>query len=153
MKKDEPMRNINPFGLRLQPELKARIEAAAAYNHRSINAEIVARLEETFLAKDMGAMEALNAAITQDALDAIDSWVATTPDEIEGQRDKLLTESIHLEQQLCMNRLAIKALMDRLQHVDEGQRGQITHELMLLRAKTEQLQIEQLEVDEQLKHF
>lgn len=50
MKKDEPMRNINPFGLRLQPDMKARIDAAAAYNHRSINAEIVARLERTFWA-------------------------------------------------------------------------------------------------------
>lgn len=48
MKKDEPMRNINPFGLRLQPDLKSRIEASAAYNHRSINAEIVARLEASF---------------------------------------------------------------------------------------------------------
>ena len=48
MKKDEPMRNINPFGLRLQPDLKAKIEAAAANNRRSINAEISARLEATF---------------------------------------------------------------------------------------------------------
>lgn len=48
MKKDESMRNINPFGLRLQPDLKARVEAAAASNHRSINAEIVARLEASF---------------------------------------------------------------------------------------------------------
>ena len=48
MKKDEPMRNINPFGLRLQPDLKARLEAAAAENKRSLNAEISARLEESF---------------------------------------------------------------------------------------------------------
>ncbi|QAY87213.1 hypothetical protein CUN61_26150 [Pseudomonas arsenicoxydans] len=42
------MRNINPFGLRMQPELKAKIEAAAEKNRRSINAEIHARLEESF---------------------------------------------------------------------------------------------------------
>lgn len=48
MKNEEPMRNINPFGLRLQPDLKARIEAAAEKNRRSINAEIHARLEESF---------------------------------------------------------------------------------------------------------
>lgn len=47
MKKDEPMRNINPFGLRLQPELKARLEEAAEKNKRSLNAEISARLEIT----------------------------------------------------------------------------------------------------------
>ena len=42
------MRNINPFGLRMQPDLRAKIEAAAELNHRSLNAEIVARLEESF---------------------------------------------------------------------------------------------------------
>lgn len=41
------MRNINPFGLRMQPDLRAQIEEAAARNHRSLNAEIVARLEES----------------------------------------------------------------------------------------------------------
>lgn len=40
------MANIAPFGLRMQPDLKARIEAAAKANNRSMNAEIVARLEE-----------------------------------------------------------------------------------------------------------
>lgn len=44
---DSQMRNINPFGLRMQPELKAKIESAAKANHRSLNAEIVARLEDS----------------------------------------------------------------------------------------------------------
>jgi hypothetical protein len=48
MKNDEPMRNINPFGLRLQPDLKAKLEEAAKQNKRSLNAEISARLESTF---------------------------------------------------------------------------------------------------------
>ena len=52
------MRNINPFGLRLQPELKARLEEAANENKRSLNAEITARLEESFSAKpDTAALE------------------------------------------------------------------------------------------------
>lgn len=38
--------NIAPFGLRMQPELKAQVEAAAARNGRSINAEIVHQLTE-----------------------------------------------------------------------------------------------------------
>ena len=45
MKIQNPMRNINPFGLRLQPELKSVLEDAAEKNKRSLNAEIVARLE------------------------------------------------------------------------------------------------------------
>lgn len=47
MKEDDLIRNINPFGLRMQPALKARIEEEAKKNHRSINAEITARLEES----------------------------------------------------------------------------------------------------------
>lgn len=39
---------IPPFGLRLQPALKAALEKAAKQNGRSLNAEITARLEATF---------------------------------------------------------------------------------------------------------
>ncbi|WP_313416060.1 Arc family DNA-binding protein [Stenotrophomonas sp.] len=41
--------HINPFGLRMQPELKERLEEAASESGRSLNAEIVARLEESFV--------------------------------------------------------------------------------------------------------
>lgn len=44
----KPMANIPPFGLRMQPDLKARVEASARQNNRSLNAEIVACLEERF---------------------------------------------------------------------------------------------------------
>lgn len=40
--------NIPPFGLRMLPELRSRIEAAAAATNRSMNSEIVARLEASF---------------------------------------------------------------------------------------------------------
>ena len=42
----ELLANIAPFGLRLQPELKERIKEAAELHGRSMNAEIVAILEE-----------------------------------------------------------------------------------------------------------
>ncbi|MCA7953848.1 hypothetical protein LGM43_26625 [Burkholderia seminalis] len=45
MTKKVPVSTIVPFGLRLQPELKARLEAEAALNNRSLNAEIAERLE------------------------------------------------------------------------------------------------------------
>lgn len=61
MRKEEPMRNINPFGLRMQPELKAKIEAAAEKNRRSINAEIHARLEESFAPRTMDEVESTHA--------------------------------------------------------------------------------------------
>ena len=37
-----------PFGLRLRPELRAKIEQAAGQNRRSVNSEIVSRLEQSF---------------------------------------------------------------------------------------------------------
>lgn len=40
--------HIPPFGLRLQPELKSQIEEAARTAGRSMNAEIVYRLEQSF---------------------------------------------------------------------------------------------------------
>ncbi|MEX5744648.1 Arc family DNA-binding protein [Massilia sp. X63] len=43
-----PTAHITPFGLRMQPELKERLEAAAQEAGRSLNAEIVARLEQSF---------------------------------------------------------------------------------------------------------
>jgi hypothetical protein len=48
--------NITPFGLRMQPELKRRVEAAAKANGRSLNSEIVARVERT-LQEDSGILE------------------------------------------------------------------------------------------------
>lgn len=40
-------RDIAPFGLRMPPELKALIEAFARKNSRSINSEIIGRLNES----------------------------------------------------------------------------------------------------------
>ena len=39
--------SITPFGLRMQPELKQQIEEQARANGRSLNAEIVWRLEKS----------------------------------------------------------------------------------------------------------
>lgn len=42
-----PMANIPPFGLRMRPDLKTKIEEAARANNRSLNAEIVSRLYDS----------------------------------------------------------------------------------------------------------
>lgn len=52
-KSDDPeakIANISPFGLRLQPDLKKRVEEAARKANRSLNAEITSRLEFSFAA-------------------------------------------------------------------------------------------------------
>lgn len=41
-------RNINPFALRMPPELRAQVEASAKASGRSVNSEIVTRLQESF---------------------------------------------------------------------------------------------------------
>ena len=38
---------MNPFGVRMPPEVKAELEKLAEQNRRSLNAEIVVRLEES----------------------------------------------------------------------------------------------------------
>ncbi len=43
-----PTSHIAPFGLRMQDDLRERLEAAAADSGRSLNAEIVARLMTSF---------------------------------------------------------------------------------------------------------
>lgn len=43
-----PTGQIAPFGLRMLPDLKEKIEQAARDSGRSMNAEIVARLEQSF---------------------------------------------------------------------------------------------------------
>lgn len=53
-KEREPLANIAPFGLRMQPELKDRISASARRNNRSMNAEIVHRLEMSLWLEETG---------------------------------------------------------------------------------------------------
>lgn len=53
-----PVASITPFGLRLQPDLKRRVEEAAKLNGRSLNAEIAARLEASLRHENPNAGEA-----------------------------------------------------------------------------------------------
>lgn len=61
-------RDINPFGLRMPGDLRERVEHAAAKSGRSLNAEILDRLQRSFQASaDSGAQSELQLP----ALDAI----------------------------------------------------------------------------------
>jgi len=51
---DRKIANIAPFGLRMQPELKQQIEEQALASGRSLNAEIVWRLEQSLKADATG---------------------------------------------------------------------------------------------------
>lgn len=52
-------RDIAPFGVRMPPDLKERVQAAAKVNNRSMNAEIVATLEREYPAEVYSAEEFL----------------------------------------------------------------------------------------------
>ena len=45
-------RDITPFALRMPPEMRTRVEASAKEKRRSLNAELLARLESTFAEED-----------------------------------------------------------------------------------------------------
>jgi hypothetical protein len=49
---DSSPKQIPPFGLRLPSDLKLRVQEAAAANNRSMNAEIVARINASFKMED-----------------------------------------------------------------------------------------------------
>lgn len=46
-------RSINPFGLRLQPDLKEMARVEAEKNHRSINTELTLLIEDGFKWREM----------------------------------------------------------------------------------------------------
>jgi len=97
MNEEELIRNINPFGLRMQPQLRARMEEAAKQNNRSLNAEITRRLEESFEAKATSEGRAnaleLKAMMTESSLlAALTALVQQQPKSDE--RDTLLKQLI-----------------------------------------------------------
>jgi predicted HicB family RNase H-like nuclease len=44
--------NLQPFGVRLQPDLKEWLAERAVMNHRSLNSELVKRLEDSRKAEE-----------------------------------------------------------------------------------------------------
>jgi len=57
-------RDITPFALRMPPEIRTKIDQAAKENRRSLNAEIISRIEATIsieqMLKHMGATTPLH---------------------------------------------------------------------------------------------
>jgi len=78
---DRKVASIAPFGLRMQPELKQQIEEQAMASGRSLNAEIVWRLEQSLKADAPGqswiksAKQAASATAADDRLSALEAEV------------------------------------------------------------------------------
>lgn len=64
-KKSDEMKigSIAPFGLRMMPDLREKLEAAARMNGRSMNAEVIARLEDSLSGASVRQLEGENAAL------------------------------------------------------------------------------------------
>jgi hypothetical protein len=74
--------HIAPFGLRLQPELKERIEAASKTAGRSMNAEIVDRLDRSFAAAKFEMNQSVPALLVE--LEERDETESRLRDNIRG---------------------------------------------------------------------
>lgn len=106
-----PVANITPFGLRMQPDLKAKVEEAARTNNRSLNSEIVARLEYSFqpeFMKDANLSAAMQAVFStmQRRLDTIDDkgmvLESASREDLEAElakRDEQRRREAHEEEQ------------------------------------------------------
>lgn len=78
----EKVGNVAPFGLRMLPTLKDQIAAAADQNGRSMNAEIVTRLEASLIGAGGGG-------------DAIDQVFVNTMAKLTGEDGALDGEYLH----------------------------------------------------------
>jgi hypothetical protein len=73
-----PTGQIAPFGLRMLPEQREKIEEAARVSGRSMNAEIVARLQASF-EDDKGLPEGVRMAVE----DAAEDWGVSFEEALE----------------------------------------------------------------------
>jgi plasmid stability protein len=82
---------LRPLMTRIPESLRARLEKSAARSHRSMNAELIYRLEESYRREEreqiigLAAQQATTAATTAmietlgPKLDAINSWITGRP--------------------------------------------------------------------------
>ena len=103
----KPMAHIAPFGLRMQPDLKAKVEEAARANNRSLNAEIVARIEQAeVMLRDLQAIEDVGYSLFGKRVplsDFHEMLLEFSERYIEGvkESDKLAKQNFELHQKLA----------------------------------------------------
>jgi plasmid stability protein len=96
-------REINPFGLRMPADLREKLEVEAAKAGRSMNAELVHRLQQSFFMLEQHEemnqrqMEALTITIRYETLRSVAKRTATQEkefQEIARQRDKFFHQIV-----------------------------------------------------------
>lgn len=109
------------FKLRLPAELKARIDEAAAGNRRSINAELIARLETTFELDQF--MSERKAGSYAEAYDMLESVLADN-DRMTASGEQSFGTAYSLVEKLLEEKLApIRELLaQKSGRVDVGER-------------------------------
>jgi hypothetical protein len=81
---DAPMAKITPYGLRLPPDLKERLDISARANGRSLNSEIIERLQRSF-ADDFGVPD----FVTGDRLDVLEIEVTSLRQMVTALNKKI----------------------------------------------------------------
>jgi regulator of replication initiation timing len=109
---DEKVSNVPPFGLRMLPDLKERVAIHAMANGRSLNAEIVDRLQASF------APRALSDGDLKDTLDKL-------LEENKMLRTTVETMANQLNLQMADERKRMSALLDRFVDMDVNSYGNL----------------------------
>lgn len=137
MSERKPVSTIPPFGLRLQPALKTRLEESASANNRSLNAEISQRLQESIdgvaAAPAREGMTAVSIQLPTDVFEQIDSQAKffkhTIDDEIASRlASTRLTDFVRtvnslshtLELERARRRREVGAIFDSLKDIVES---------------------------------
>lgn len=120
--KKKPMANITPFGLRMQPDLKARIEEGARITGRSLNAEIVHRLEtydaEVKRLSDMLLSERRELRLVRSLIETLQVERDASVKELQDFREEysaLLRQHNSLRDHIAL----MEVVADRLAKIDE----------------------------------
>lgn len=104
-KPPKPVASIPPFGLRMQPALKAGLEESAKANARSLNAEIVARLQQSL---DERPAQSSNDSYALSAIERLEGLLLAA----EGQRDTISQQALSMATALTVAYPYVKAAMD-----------------------------------------
>lgn len=107
-----PTGQIAPFGLRMMPELREKIEEAARQSGRSMNAEVVARIEASFSMEEEAFKDGFD-------LQSLKREVARLKDALEAAQRADGLSSALVRAVAAMARAAIERLPAESRDIDE----------------------------------
>lgn len=120
-------RDITPFALRMPPDLRAKVELAAKESRRSINAEIIDRLESTISIEEALGQIASNAPLHEAGQMLID-LAQESAEAIENLNQmNLEVHARELREQLSHTDIRLDKIESRIEYmIDQFEKAQKT---------------------------